>query len=218
MTIKTDILDKLMNAVLQFDEKAAIEAAEEALEADVDPLEAIDKGLRRGIAVVGEKFEQGEMFLPHLVMAADVLTAGSKVLEKGIPKEKLSETRQGIVVVGTVKDDIHDIGKNLVAGLLKANSFEVHDLGRDVPISRFIESAENLNAELIAVSSLMTVTMPGQRQLIEDLKELGIRDKFKVLVGGGPVTEDWANEIGADGYAANASEAVKVAKRLVGSG
>ncbi|UCD73566.1 MAG: B12-binding domain-containing protein [Candidatus Bathyarchaeota archaeon] len=218
MSVRTDILDKLMNAVLQFDEKAAIEAAEEALEAGVDPLEAIDKGLRRGIAVVGEKFEQGEMFLPHLVMAADVMTAASKVLEKGIPKEKLSETQQGIVVVGTVKDDIHDIGKNLVAGLLKANSFQVHDLGRDVPISRFIESAENLNAELIAVSSLMTVTMPGQRQLIEDLKELGIRDKFKVLVGGGPVTEDWAREIGADGYAANASEAVKVAKRLVGRG
>ena len=218
MSVRTDILDKLMNAVLQFDEKAAIEAADEALEAGIDPLEAIDKGLRRGIAIVGEKFEEGEMFLPHLVMAADVMTAASKVLEKGVPRERLSETQQGIVVVGTVKDDIHDIGKNLVAGLLKANSFEVHDLGRDVPISRFIESAENLNAELIAVSSLMTVTMPGQRQLIEDLKELGIRDKFKVLVGGGPVTEDWAREIGADGYAANASEAVKVAKRLVGRG
>lgn len=218
MTDKNSILEKLENAVIQFDEKAAIQAANEALEAGVDPLEAIDKGLRRGITFVGQKFEEGEMFLPHLVMAADVLAAASQVLEKGIPREKLGEIQQGIVVIGTVKDDIHDIGKNLVAGLLKANGFEVHDLGRDVPISRFIETAESLNAQIIAISSLMTVTMPGQRQLIEDLEELGMRDKFKVLIGGGPVTADWAKEIKADGYAANASEAVKAAKKLTGSG
>ncbi|MFQ6075332.1 MAG: B12-binding domain-containing protein [Candidatus Bathyarchaeia archaeon] len=209
------ILNELAEAVLNFDEGSAKAAAQRALKAGIDPVEAVEGGLKRGIVIVGEKFARDELYLPHLLMAADALKAGVQVLEAALPKEDLDVMRVGTVVIGTVKDDIHDIGKNIVAAMLSASGFEVYDLGKDVKPEAFVEKAKEVNADIIATSSLMTTTMPGQRELMEELEYQGVREGFMVMVGGGPVTQDWADEIRCDGYAENATQAVEVARRLM---
>lgn len=211
---KESVLNELAEAVLSFDEGSAKAAAQRALVLGVDPVEAVERGLKRGIVIVGEKFARDELYLPHLLMAADALRAGVQVLEAALPVEDVDMMRAGRVVIGTVKDDIHDIGKNIVAAMLGASGFEVYDLGKDVKAEAFVEKAREVNADIIAVSSLMTTTMPGQRELMEELEYRGVREGFMVMVGGGPVTQDWADQIGCDGYAENATKAVEVAKRL----
>lgn len=212
---KEAILRKLADSVLSFDEDMAKDAAQEALDAGLDPLEALEKGLKVGIDTVGEKFSRDELFLPHLIMAADVLKAAVGVLERDLPEEAAQKMKLGTVVIATVKDDIHDVGKNIVSALLSASGFEVYDVGKDVTAETIIGKAMAVDADIIMASALMTTTMGRQRELIEELKFRGLRDRFLVMVGGGPTTQDWADKIGADGYGKTAAEAVEVAKNLL---
>ncbi|KKH26279.1 dimethylamine corrinoid protein 3 [Methanosarcina mazei] len=189
---------------------AAVEKAKQVME----PAEIIENGLAAGMNQVGVLFERGKLFLPHVMMAADAMTAGVKVLEADMPAG--TETKKlGVIVNGTVEGDVHDIGKSIVSTMLQSAGFEVHDIGRDVPIKNFVEKAKEVNANMIGISALMTTTLQGQREVIELLKEEGMREKVKVMVGGAPATQAWADKIGADCYAENASEAVAKAKELL---
>jgi corrinoid protein of di/trimethylamine methyltransferase len=208
-----ELLRKLSEAVISCDRETVVKAAQQAIEKGLDPVKAIEKGLSKGAIVVGEKFDKLEIFLTDLMMAADAMKAGLDVLLPLIPKEKAS--RKGTVVSGTVKGDIHDIGKNILAALFSANGFDVYDLGADVVTSKFIEEAEKVGADIITLSALMSSTIGGQKDVIDYLRETGKREKFIVMVGGGPTTREWAEEIGADGYAETATEAVKTALELI---
>ncbi len=212
------ILQKLADAVLSFDVDVAKAAAQAALAAGLDPLTALEKGLKVGIDRVGEQFARDELFLPHLLMAADALKAAVSVLETGISRADAAKMKLGTVVVATVKDDIHDVGKNIVSALLAASGFEVHDLGKDVDAEAIVEKAVAVDADIIAASALMTTTLRRQRELIEELEFKGKRKDFWVMVGGGPTTQEWAEKIGADGYGKTAAEAVQVAKTLMQRG
>ncbi len=215
MSKEKKILSGLREAITSFDVEATKKAAEEAVKAGIDPTEAVEKALAPGLREVGEKFHRYEVFLPHLVLAGDAMAEAMKVFEPIMTKEQADKLRKGTVVLGTVEGDLHDIGKNVVAMVLKSNGFEVHDIGKDIKTSEFIEKAQNVNADIIGASSLMTTTMPYQRELVEELERLGLRGKFKVVVGGGPVTQEWAKEIGADGWGKDASEAAEVIKKLL---
>jgi len=215
MSQKDAIIERLRQAVLNYDQEAARTAAEEAVKARIDIVEAIEKGLATGIKEVGEKFQNGEVFLPHVVMAADAMTEGAKILQGSLSAEELAKVRKGTVVIATVEGDLHDLGKNVVAMMLKANGFDVIDLGKDVRSDVVINKAKEVNADIIGLSSLMSTTRPYQRELIEELNRLRLRERFMVMVGGGPVHKAWADEIGADGYGYNAAEAVKEAARLM---
>jgi len=208
-----DLFKRLREAVIAGDEEAVIKVAKGVVEKGLDPLKAIERGLSAGAVVLGEKFDKLEIFLPDLMVAADAIKAGLDILLPKIPKEKALE--KGTVVIGTVKGDIHDVGKNIVVALFRANGFNVHDLGIDIPTSKLIEKAEEVKADIIALSALMSSTIGGQKDVIDYLKDVGKREKFIVMVGGGATTQEWAEEIGADGYAETASEAVMVASRLI---
>jgi len=212
--MSNEVIVNLKNAVLTYDEDAAKKAAEAAVNANLDPMDAI-RSLSGAISEVGERFHRQEIFLPHVVMAADAMQAAVDIIHQSMSSEDVRKSILGTVVVGTVEGDLHDIGKNIVMMMLVAAGFEVIDLGRDVKVDDFIRRAREVNADLIAVSSLMTTTMPYQREVIEELRRLNLRDKFKVIIGGGPVTQGWADTIGADGYGEDASEAVNVVKRLL---
>ena len=212
-----EVLEELKNAVTDFDEEKAVESARKALEMGIDPVEAIEGGLTKGLRIIGEKFEKDELFLMHIVAAAEAARrAIDEVLQPEILKRKAERKVLGRVVIGTVHGDIHDIGKNLVAVMLFIAGFEVFDLGRDVPVKEFVKKAKDVNADIVAASTLISTTLLMQREIIEALEAAGIRGKVKVLVGGAPVTQEWAERIGADGYGADAMEAAGVAKRLLG--
>lgn len=212
-----EVLEELKNAVTDFDEEKAVESARKALEMGIDPVEAIEGGLTKGLRIIGEKFEKEELFLMHIVAAAEAARrAIDEVLQPEILKRKAERKVLGRVVIGTVHGDIHDIGKNLVAVMLFIAGFEVFDLGRDVPVKEFVKKAKDVNADIVAASTLLSTTLLMQREIIEALEAAGIRGKVKVLVGGAPVTQEWAERIGADGYGADAMEAAGVAKRLLG--
>lgn len=215
MVKETKILRKLSDAVQSLDSAAAVEAAMESVDANINPVKAIEEGLAKGLREIGNRFEAGELWLPHLVLGAEAMEAAVKVLEGHMPKEELEATSRGTVVIGTVEGDIHDLGLRIVASMLRANGFKVYDLGCNTRSVDFIEKAKEVNADIIAASSLMTTTMPFMRDLVEALESAGLRGRFKVLVGGGPVSGEWAEAIGADGYGKDASEAVRVAKELV---
>jgi len=210
-----EILKRLSDAVLQFDSEAAADAARASVAANINPVKAIEEGLAVGLRVIGDKFEAGELWLPHLILGADAMEAAIKVLEEHMPRGALESTSRGTVVIGTVEGDIHDLGLRIVASMLRANGFKVYDLGCNARSLDLIQKAKEVDADIIAASSLMTTTMPFMRDLVEALESAGLRDRFKVLVGGGPVSKEWAKAIGADGYGKDASEAVKAAKQLV---
>lgn len=213
MVQKEEIIRRLRESVISYDEKGVKEAALAAIEEGIDITEAIEKGLSEGIREVGEKFDKLEVFLTDLMLAAEAMKAGMNILLPKIPKEKILKRRK--VVIGTVKGDIHDIGKNIAAALLTASGFDVYDLGTDVSISKFVEEAEKNEADIIALSALMTSTISGQKDVISYLKESGKRENYIVMVGGGPTTNEWAEEIGADGYAETAKEGADTALRLL---
>ena len=215
MVTEEEVLGKLSDSVMNFDSATAENAAKEAVALKIDLVKAIESGLAKGLREVGDKFERGELYLPHLILGADAMEAAIKVLEESLPRRELESTSRGIVVIGTVEGDIHDLGLRIVASMLKANGFKVYDLGYNVKTHDFLLKAKEVNADIIAVSSLMTTTMPFMKDLIEALQSAGIRDRFRILVGGGPVTEKWAKEIGADGYGRDAAEAVRAAKELM---
>jgi methylmalonyl-CoA mutase cobalamin-binding domain/chain len=175
----------------------------------------LNEGLLPGIDRVREKFDQLEAFLPDMVFASDAIHAGVEKIKNSIPESDRKKFQRGTVVIGTVKGDIHDVGKTIVATLLAAFGFEVYDLGIDVSSEAFIDRAKDLKADLIYLSCLMTTALARQREVIEDLVRLGLRDQFKVFVGGGAVTTEWARQVGADGYGSDANEAVELAMSYV---
>jgi 5-methyltetrahydrofolate--homocysteine methyltransferase len=183
----------------------------------MDPIEAIDEGLAKGVRTIGDKFAAGEDFLTELVMAGEAMKAGVEVLRPVILQRKLHRKTTGIVVIGTVRGDIHDIGKNIVAVMLEAAGFEVNDLGVDVPPDRFLNKIKESKAQIVAMSALLTVTTPEQKNTVLAIEKAGIRKDVKVAVGGAAVTPEWAREIGAEGYSDNAVDAVELFKKLVAS-
>jgi trimethylamine corrinoid protein len=213
---KEEMLAGMARAIVTGEKDRAVGLAGEAVQAGLDLLEVIDKGYVRGIQEVGELWEKGEYFLPELISSAECMKAAMAVLQPELRKAQIDAPSKGRVIIGTVEGDIHDIGKNLVASMLQAYGFEIHDLGADVKLERFIEKAEKTQADFICVSALLTTTMLGQKRLIEKLKAENMTGRFKVLVGGAPVTQKWAADIGADGYAENALAAVRLAMRLMG--
>ncbi len=206
-------LQKLYDAILKGDAKTAVAVTEEALAAKVDPQEIVGKYMIPAMDEIGRRFECDEVFVPELLVTARAM---KQALEKVKPLLTATGAKPaGKVVVGTVKGDLHDIGKNLVASMLEGGGFEVVDLGVDVSPETFIAKAKETGAQIIALSALLTTTMPAMKTTIEELKKAGLRDKVKVIIGGAPVTDGYAKEIGADGYSENANGAVQLARRLV---
>jgi len=209
------LFEEMTNAVIAGLPDKARELANEALRAGIEPLAAIEQGFRPGMDAVGEGFAKGELFIPDLMMSGEAMKAAIATLEPELMKRKQQRQVLGRVVIGTVQGDIHEIGKTLVATMLTANGFEVHDLGVDVPAQQFIDAVRKVNANVVGLSALLTTTILNQEAVILDLEEAGLRDRVKVIIGGVPASPEWAKEIGADGYAENATEAVEVVKRLV---
>jgi corrinoid protein of di/trimethylamine methyltransferase len=209
-----EIYQKLAQAVIDGEAEEAEALARQALEVGLDPLECINLGLTKGIQHVGELFAEGECYLPELILSAGAMKVALNVLEPAILGGKQREVA-GKVVIGTVQGDLHEIGKNLVSTILTANGFHVIDLGVDTPISEFIKAIKENNATLVGASALLTTTMMEQKKLVEAIKEAGLQDQIKVMIGGAPVNHEYAKQIGADGYAENAVSAVKLAFRLV---
>jgi corrinoid protein of di/trimethylamine methyltransferase len=210
-----EILENLSMAIIEGDEDKAKEYAHKILRSQMDPLEAVEQGLSKGIIVLGERFEKGEIFLPDLLIAVDAFNCAVEILKPAMEAQKRQVTKVGKVLIGTVNGDVHGIGKNIVAIVLEANGFEVVDIGVDNPSLKFVEEAEKTKADVIGLSSLMTTTMPSQKEVIEILKEMNLRQKYLVIVGGGPVTKEWADKIGADGYAESAFQAVEIVRKLL---
>jgi len=212
---KEGMFVELADAVVNGDEETAKRVAAEIAKSGADRLEVIEKYLSPAMKHVGQKFEKGEYFLTNLMLSAEAMKSATGILTADMDKEargKLKDETKGVVVVGTVAGDIHDIGKNILSLLLQANGFEVHDLGKDVSTMNFVEKAQEVNAGIIALSSLMTTTRPAQKDVIDLLKAMGVRNRYVVMVGGAPTTNEWAEEIGADGWAETAEEAVRVAE------
>jgi len=208
------IFDECKEAIIQGDIEKARELANQAL-ADKLDLNMVIDAFSEAIRHVGDLFDEGEYFLPELMRSAEAMKAAMAVLTPHLTTGEIETRSLGKVVIGTIEGDIHDIGKTLVASMLAAEGFEVYDLGADVPVATFIEKALEVDAQLICISALLTTTMIGQKKLIEQLVKQNIRDRFKVLLGGAPVSKNWVAEIGADGTAENAISAVKLAKELM---
>jgi corrinoid protein of di/trimethylamine methyltransferase len=210
-----ELFSKMRRAIVEGDKEEAAALAKEAIAKKLDLNEVIEKGYIPGIQKVGELWEKGEYFLPELITSAECMKAAMELLQSELEKAHLAVKSLGKVVIGTVEGDIHDIGKNLVSSILSANGFAVTDLGADVKLEKFIDTAEREKADLICLSALLTTTMLGQKKLIELLKGRNLYGRFKVMVGGAPVNQKWAEAIGADGYAENALTAVEAVKQLL---
>jgi len=207
-------LKKLYNAVLNGDLKTAVAATKEALAEGTDPIELVSVYMVPAMSEVGRRYECEEYFVPELLLAARAMKGSLELIRPLLSARGVEPA--GRVVIGTVKGDMHDIGKNLVASLLEGGGFEVVDLGSDVAPEKFAQAVKDRNANIVCLSALLTVTMPAMKATMEALKNAGVRDRIKVLIGGAPVTQQYADEIGADGYGENASVAVNLARRLVG--
>jgi len=212
---KENLINESIRSVVEGDEDAAIKVANAIIAEGINPVVIISEGFAKGMITVGDLFANEEYALPEVLLSADAMQSALDLLSPHIPKEEV-EKKLGTVVIGTVQGDIHDIGKRIVATMLEVYGFEVHDLGRDVTLEDFIKKVIEVNADIVAASALMTTTMVAQKMLHEALQEAGIRDKVKLMVGGAAVTQEWADQIGADGYAEEVTEAVKKAKQLVG--
>jgi trimethylamine corrinoid protein len=210
-----EFLNSVIEAIVEGNKDESVQLAQRAITEKMDLNEVIEKGFVPGIQQVGQLWEGGEYFLPELITSAECMKAAMELMRPELKKAQIDVRSAGKIVIGTVEGDIHDIGKNLVASILSANGFEVVDLGADVKLETFIEKAEEENADLICLSALLTTTMTGQKKFIELLKEKGMYGRFKVMVGGAPVNQKWADDIGADGYSENALTAVDAAKELV---
>ena len=210
---KKEILDKLAEAVVEFEEDMAKEWAQTALDEGMEAFEAIMQGLAAGMETVGDLYDQQEYFVPELLMSADALYAGLDILKPHIREEDVKN--MGQVVIGTVQGDVHDIGKNIIKLMFEVGGFEVHDLGRDVPLEKFVEEQLKTDAEIVAMSAMMTTTMTGMKKVIEMIKEKN--PNVAIMLGGAPVTQDVADLFGADGYAESAGNAVQEAIKMISS-
>lgn len=208
-----DIFEQSKQAIITGDADGASELARKGLDQGVPGLDLINKGFIPGINEVGDQFGDGQLFLPELIMSANAMQGVIEIINASL--ESGQKQVRGKVVIGTVEGDLHDIGKTIVVSLLKANGFEVKDLGRDVPVDKFIEEAEAFGADVIGTSALLTTTMAVQKELEAELKARGLKGKFKTMVGGAPVTQRWADRIGADAYAIDAGDGVRKIKELL---
>ncbi len=215
VTTIDDYVARLKKAVIDYDMEGIAVLAQEALNHGMDPLQGIEKGLAAGIREIGQRFGAGELFLPELVMAAETMRAGAAILEPHVPKGT-GARKVHRVVLATVQDDIHEIGKNLVATMLTANGFDVVDLGVNQPTDVILKKAQEVQAEIVGVSALMTTSMPRMKEVINTAASTGVKGDKRFIVGGAPVTEQYAKEIGSDGTAGDASGAVRLAQRLIG--
>jgi corrinoid protein of di/trimethylamine methyltransferase len=215
--MSNDLLSQIIASLVDGEPDVTVTVTKQALAAGIEPLAIIDRGLVPGMRLVGEKFSCGEYFLPNLIVAANGMKQAMRLLEPELRARQQTLKSPGTVVIGTVAGDIHEIGKSLVATMLAANGFEVHDLGVDVPIAKFVGTVREVGATLVGLSSLLTTTMAVQKKVIEALENAGLRAQVKVMVGGAPVSQKWAEEIGADGYAEDAVDAVNLAKQLARS-
>lgn len=208
------ILDKLKSSIEKLDSKLSAEAAKEAVAAKM-PLTAALEGLTNGIATVSDAFDEGEMFIPQLILAGKAFESAANILMAGVSAEEKAASSKGKVLAHTVSGDVHSIGKNICVILFKASGYEVVDAGVDVPVQDIIDKAEEIGADVILGSALMTTTMPAQREIIATLKERGIRGKYVVLFGGAPTSQEWVDKIGADGWSGTAPGSVKIAAELL---
>jgi len=211
---ENDFHQKLSDAVVNMEDTAAASLSKEVVAKGFDAYEAIDKGLAKGMERAGVLFEEEEYFIPELLMCSDAMYAGLDVLKPHIKTDEQAQKYK--IVLGVIEGDTHDIGKNLVKIMLESSGFEVVDLGRDIPPAKFVEKAVETNADIIGLSTLMTTTMDGMRAVVDILKEKNLKEKFKVIIGGGPISPGFAKKIGADGYSGNAAGAVRLARDLCG--
>lgn len=212
---REEVMAKLKESVVEMDADLAEEAARAALEAGVESLEAISEGLSAGMQVMSDMFDEGEAFVPQLLVAAEAFETAVNILTGDLSDEEKAASKSGKVLIHTVQGDVHDIGKNIVKTMFEANNFQVYDLGRDVAVEEVVEKAKEYAVDIIAGSALMTTTMPAQKDILRLLEEEGIRDDYIVMYGGAPVFPEWCTNIGADGYADTAAGAVEVAKDLL---
>lgn len=210
-----DVLQEITESLVACEPDATVALTERAVASGIEPLAIIERGLVPGMERVGAKFQAGEYFLPQMVIAANSMQEAMGLLEPALRARHEVAARAGTMVIGTVEGDIHKIGKSLVATMMAANGFQVHDLGVDVSPKAFVDKIRKTGADLVGLSALLTTTMAAQRKTIESLEEAGIRDQVRVMVGGAPVTEAWADAVGADGYAEDAVGAVALAQRLI---
>jgi len=214
-TLRNEILESLRKAITEYDSEGAATLAKKSIEAGIDPVEALDE-MTEAVRQVGDGFGRGELWLPELIGAAEAMSSAMPILEEEIKRSGAKRATLGTVVIGTVRGDIHSIGKTMVCALLVAEGFEVYDLGVDLKAEEFIEAIKKHNPDILAMSALMTTTAAEQKKVIESLKKEGLRDKVMIMVGGGAVTEQFAKEIGADGYDPTAPGGAKLARELVG--
>ncbi len=210
-----EILAKITQSIIDGEPELTVDLTQQALAAGLEPLMIIKQALVPGMNIVGDKFANGEYFLPDLIISASGMENAMKVLEPELKARSQEVVTAGKVVIGTVQGDIHEIGKSLVGTMLSANGFQVFDLGVDVPVESFVEKVKETGANLVGLSALLTTTMSVQAKVVEALKKAGLRGQVKIMVGGAPVTKGWAEEIGADGYSEDAISAVELARRLV---
>lgn len=214
--VKEKIIEDFINAAVNMNIRAAKESCKTALAQGIDPYEFIEQAINKALVIIGDKFENEEFFLPELFMAAEIVKKSMKILEphiKGSGKKK----NLGKVVIGTAKSDMHDIGKNIVSFFLEAEGFEVIDLGVDVPAEKFVETVKNEKPQILAISTLITLTMPEVSNTMKALENANIRNQVKVIVGGAPITQEFIDDIGADALALNVIDGVKKCKRWVGA-
>ncbi|ERI93740.1 putative dimethylamine corrinoid protein [Clostridiales bacterium oral taxon 876 str. F0540] len=211
--VKENLLRELSDSVVDMDEEKTVELSKLCIEKEISAYEGIEKGLSDGMNRAGQLYEEGEYYIPELLMCSDAMYSGIEVLKPHLGKSETEGKHK--VVIGVVQGDTHDIGKNLVKIMMETEGFEVVDLGRDVPPAAFVEKAKEIGADIIALSTLMTTTMDGMAEVIRILEEEKLRDKIKVMIGGGPISQSFADKIGADIYTTDASKAAKRAKTLV---
>jgi len=213
-----DILKQISEYVAMGEEDEAVASVEEAFSQGMDALTILNQGASKGMDIVGEQYATGEAFLPELIIAGDTMSAVIKVIFSHMSEEDREKNKQGVVVIGQAKGDVHDIGKNVLCALLSVNGFEVHDLGIDVDVKTFIEKAKEHNADIIGISTLLTTSLPYLSDTIQYINDTGNREKYFYIVGGGPVTPDFAKKIGADGWGRNAVDGVALCKQLISGG
>ncbi len=210
----SEIYEAAIDAIVKGDVALAAQIAKKGLSEGIDPLELLNQGFIPGINKVGDLFDVGTLFIPELIVSASAMQNAAEIINDAIPEN--DRRVQGRFLIGTVQGDVHDIGKTIVVSLLKASGFEVKDLGRDVSTDRFIKEADDFKADIIGTSSLLTTTMPAQKMLEDELRKAGLKERYKTMVGGAPVTQRWAKKIGADACAESAAAGVRLAKELIG--
>jgi trimethylamine corrinoid protein len=212
---RESLLSEAFEAIVNCDEVAAVDVAKRSLAEGVDPVDILADGFSAGIREIGERFGRGESFLPELILAASSMKSATDILSEAISASGAGQ-KQGVMVIATVEGDVHDIGKGIVVSILKTQGIEVIDIGRDVPTGKIIQAAIDHNVDIIGTCALLTTTMTQQKKLEDELKARGLKSRFKTMIGGAPCTKRWAAKIGADGYAEDAAEAVKLALQMLG--